>query len=211
MHRRDQRLQTCDRQGFVAVLRALVASDDGRARRPVRRPDGAFRAVLVLPAGTSGPQGFKKQVRFVQFGLLGRFGQAAHGNEPVLSPVAGPEAAPGNPLHAAFPRPGKGCGSLAVDGHEDGWAARFHFGAEGQVVVGRFLPHDLDDSGHGVAALGGPAACRHAEQDGAHVRFLPGSRDARPAVLKVMSGRMTATMRASPCASRSATTRRMSL
>jgi hypothetical protein len=154
MNRRDERPQACDRQGLVAVLRTFVAGNDRSACGPVRHADGAFRTVLVLPARSSGPQGFENQIRFMEFRLLRRIGQAAYRNEPVLPLVAGPETASGSPLHAPFPGTGERAGSIAVDGYENGRAACLHFCPKGKAVFSRFLPHDLDNASHRLTALG---------------------------------------------------------
>ena len=72
-------------------------------------------------------------------------------------------------------------------------AGPLHLGAEGQPVVGRFS-RMISTIGHGVAALGGPRPAVRASSNALHVRFLQ-SRGRASAVLKVMSGRMTVTMR----------------
>ena len=60
--RRDQRRKPLQGQRLVAMLRTLVARHHGQAAGDVDGPHCAFRGVLVLAAGTAGPEGLKANV-----------------------------------------------------------------------------------------------------------------------------------------------------
>jgi hypothetical protein len=62
MDRAEKGTEPLYRKVFVAMLRAVIACDNREAGRDMDDPYGTFGPVLMLPAGTSGPQGLEAKV-----------------------------------------------------------------------------------------------------------------------------------------------------
>lgn len=115
----DQRRDPLDRQRLVAMLRAFVACHDGETARNVYRTHGALGFVLMLTAGTAGPEGFEANFLGGQrFRRPGLFRKLENTDEPVLPLMMWSERALRHPLDRADPRPREYRRGVAVD-HDD--------------------------------------------------------------------------------------------
>nr|CAI0335493.1 hypothetical protein SHINE37_10450 [Rhizobiaceae bacterium] len=149
-----------DRQRLVAMLGSLVAGDDAQPGWNVNGPDGAVRGVLVLAAGSAGPQGFEPDVARIDRHVLtaGKV-DALYADEPVLPLVARTHRALEQELHGAAELCGHARCRFALQADEGGFRAvtvrhRPRADLEEAATRRRFLFQDIETRPDGDAAFG---------------------------------------------------------